>query len=420
MKKLILILFIFSSICCDKTLAQEIYVDGQNKNYIKVRNDLGYTHKFTLLNNETKSEKEIYLTPNSSGRFDLKLSRKNIKKYSIITTYDINAYKQDLKIIQANYESRERQRRNDIIGESILRGLDEFFTGGKIFGFIDVSKLVIDAINGKDLGEWTEDLAITLIEKEIVDQMDTRAAKAAATSAFALKGLLQEKEYKDLDRRTDLCIERLGKGVKRETKLTNKIRRYPRYELSIEGTLPLKNEYTYTPISGNLVAEEDYKKNVMPYSIRMNHLWKSNKSRSIFYIPMSYSQSPLLINSLFPETALSFNHIDLCLGYGYRIIGNPNIGLDLNLEIGGRANFRNSYSNVGGNDFGKIESFEYDEINPLLNGGITLDLKLFKLIGRYSYTLQIDNKPKNTISNLTAEYYQVGLAIPLFKKYKFY
>ncbi len=407
--------------------AQQISVIDQNS--ISITNNYNHTHKFELRNGNNSLIKTILLDPKEKNTINLQLSKGVVKTHKIIAKYDVQSYKRDLALVKRNFEYREEVRRNQAKWGAALRFLDQQFNNGNFFKGYDNIKLVVDKINGKGWQEWGKDLAQNLGEGAVIDAIDNRTGKGLAAAAFKLKELFIEGSYPDLDRYVNNSLNRLNNGFMQSIPLKNRVNSNLKSKIEIEGDYLLNPEYIYLR-SENLTYSTP--SDLIPFSGRMNlHWYKSKKaSDGNSYFTVAYTQSPIMYQITPDEVftrnlGLAFQHIDAGFGYNYHIGKKRELGLNLFFELSARANFRTTYSLEMNGDtatnFQEVKSREYDGFSPQINGGISIDLKVIKLIGRYEYTPDVYNRDTGKfITKVNIKNINVGVAIPLVKKYSFY
>ena len=430
MKKIIT-LICFSLFALASIYSQELRVVNQST--LGVINNLGNYYKFSVIS-PSGIKQSFHLAPGESQTVDFNFSKRNIKRYYVLVSYDVVSYNNDLKTIKNEFESREKARQNSIIFEGILRAVDQYFNDGNFFGFVDKSKLLIDLVNGKNLDAWAEDVATNVVEDAVIDKLDKKEAKSAAAAAFKLKELFQEQRYADLDRRTNESLSRLAGGITYKKNIDQEISYFNSYKLLAEVGISVKNNYTF--LKSQSPSQFDLKEGYYSYSIRLINYWNSRNRKGNSYFPVGFSQSPIFYKNIQPDsvypfgTAIRFTHLDILYGYNYRIFGK-NANLSLFFEGGVRGNLISKYKYQTDTQ-GGISNVELQEnglvygdnlalnINPMLSLGLNLDLNYINFSIRGVSTVSVHNTDKDTYSNLSASSFHVGIGLPLIKKNKFY
>jgi hypothetical protein len=413
MKKLFFLAFTFCLLHVTG-IAQTTRMDGDK---LIIRNTTGNTQKFLLTDTKTWHVTEsVYIAPGESGTLYLKNSRKSVKNHQLSMVYDEQCYFHDLHSITIELERLRKQRQNRLIGEALFRALDQFFLKGKIGLIMDGAELLGGILNGKTYDDYVEDFERIAVENAIIDAMDGRMAKSLASASFPLLKLSAEEKFPEIENKIENNIRKLKNSTYITVDYQRSLSRYVTNEFHIDGLFPVSHSYKFEGIKG---ATADYLKHTIPYHVRLVNSW--NQKFIGVFLSAAYGQSPLFYetdsdNPFFSNnSALSVNTIDVGAGLNYPIgSGSKTYWF---FETGARSIFRNTYSfrseETGTvENFTKNTTFEYDKSKFYLNIGLSISLKYFNIIGYYSYS--------GSKSDIWSSQVQVGLSVPLIRKYRYY
>lgn len=250
MKKIIfsfIIIFLSSSIISSQTISG--YLNNDFK--LEIKNIQTVSLKITV---QLKGKRPItrYLQPGQTFVCPQKIVKNNdAKKIKIKTAYDQKSYEMDLGRIKYVYNQRERQRQADAITMAIFSFADEALFDGFFGDVVSVVEYGDMLINGATAEQWTEKLAVDVIENEAINQANNNWEKGAVAAAFELAKNFGDSRYKDLENYTIYILNTL-----KSNKMTNSLTAaqlnltYPKKSaypnIAIEIGVLIKNDVTQT------------------------------------------------------------------------------------------------------------------------------------------------------------------------------
>jgi hypothetical protein len=393
------IIFFICSIGVIQIQAQTLSFRGDE---LTVLNTSVNTQKFLLKNIRTGIiEEQMYLLPGASKSFELKNNRKSVRRHRLYSVYDEMCYFYDLELIKIELEQLQKQRRNAIIGEALLRAFDQFFLKGRIGRVIDVVTLFNDVVNN-DYDNFVRNFERTLTESKVIGAIDGRVAKSLASASFSLQKLAQEERYPGIEKKISNNINKLKHSSYVEINLEKTLNKYIRNEFHISASLPVSQSYKFDGIKDKTGAYSDYG---IPYNIRLVNAWNKINDFGIF-VSAAYGLSPVLV-----DHGLSYNTADAGVGIS---TGDRSYGF---IELGVRNFFSNTYyyPSYRDNETGEIRdfaSFKYYKSKPYINIGLSISIKYINIFGYYSFSGKKDD--------LWTSQVQMGLSVPLIRKYRYY
>lgn len=406
MKKVISTLIIFLCIPVFAT-GQQIHYNKERQQ-IHITNNEDYTYRYSIMT-KTGEKYSVCLSPSQSMSYSMGNTEKEIKKHFVRKQYDEECFDNDIKRILKEYEKLYEKQRFNAILTALFNAADYRFTGGLISDIMSGANKILEVYKEeKSIEDAVADILIDKLTGETIKLLDDKNQETLAVFLISLsKFERSEIRSSRLVALENECIRKLNSRETFDLDLKKYLKKNITYKFSIAASVPVSKSYKVEQNRDLSYAKYgDY----LPFDIRLKNEFK------LWQVSVAYGQSPILYKAeaveetLFSNSqAVSFNYIDVGVGINYSLPIKPL------LEMGVRNFFINHFSYDGYDNssinFNKTSSFKHYKSNLYINVGYVFDFKYVELVAYYSFSGKKDNVWSSQV--------QVGLSIPLVKKYRY-
>jgi hypothetical protein len=333
-----------------------------------------------------------------------------------MTEYDEVCFRRDMEAILTEYERIQTQEQINAFFNAILRTLDYRFTGGLVFGITDNVKTILDVANGnKSMEEAVADAFVGKLTNDAIKSIGDKDKETVAAFFVSLGQIKTNVRNPALEDRENQCIMKFNTQETKMFDLRDYLRKRMLYELTVEASVPVSRSYKVEQLRDLQYGDFEYN-GLQPYHIRIvnsfrnMHISAGYGQSSLLYRP-DETESPLFSNG----RAVSFHYIDVGMGLDVR----SEAFIKPLLEYGVRSFFVNQYDyEMSDAIMGRLQNiretstFQHYNTNLYINVGLHLNLKIGYLFGYYSFS--------GTKDHVWSSQVQAGLAVPLFRKNKYF
>jgi len=423
MKRHLLFLLLLFGIATANSQSVELLDDKR----ISIKNNDKDYLNFILLNKRTgEIIDSMHLHPGRSFELRLpgKLNRRSVHKYEIVSVYDHSSYYNRLRLIGNEFKRREAERQRSALAEALLRGFDQWATGGVFSMIYDGVGLVNDAFNGKSVEELGADIVSNALESKFIDEIDGKAAQGMAAFAISMIKAAQEADYPDLRQAAETALQMVSSPKSQKTyPLNERVKFYVRDEVFVHAAYPVHSKFSFKEsedLKTSAFGEGPY-----PFDLQLNY-WRRDKDAG-YFPSLSVMRTPILYSTtadtvFTPGNAVQYLNASLGLGIVARYSG-------LTLRLGGYVGMLSettyTYQLDGGTilnlNAGQTEYFKTFNFN--YRGGLTYDFGRIKLNADYAGLLP-HNKVKvgngDEVRLMKGSFISAGVSVALLRRWRGY